>query len=276
MLSGKLKVLLGLVFGSVILVLTQMPLASAQSVDSTPSGLGSLWTLGSDALAFFDFEKTGIRGRSDKLAPGTQTLGAASEAALAVDAPCLAGQKTWDGGGAGENWSEAENWSCDAVPTLNDTVIFDGTSTKNATLDIGVTVGNLRINSGYSGTISQGASSVVVGGEFNQSSGTFAGGGGEIDFNGNFILSGGMFTASSGNTFSNGGFSHSTGGTFLHNNGTVTFDGVVSEQGVTNSEPFFNVISIKATELVFCLSTFRCRSSRRARSRLTKVPFSEA
>src|SRR6184192_2741647 len=136
--------------------------------------------------------------------------------------------KTWDGGGSTNNWSEAANWSGDTVPGTADTVVFDGTSTKNATIDTNISVTGIQINTGYTGTITQSGSSTVtidVAGFF-QSSGTFTGGSGAIDINGNFALSGGTFAASSGTTFFGGQFaSDQPGGTFNHNGGTVVFDG---------------------------------------------------
>jgi hypothetical protein len=115
--------------------------------------------------------------------------------------------KTWDGGGTTGNWSEAANWSDDAVPTAGDpVVIFDGTSTKSATIDANVTVASLQINSGYTGTISQGASNVTIGGAFSQSDGTYDSGTGILSF----------------------GVSHGhaqSAGNFVCGTGTVTFDG---------------------------------------------------
>jgi len=65
--------------------------------------------------------------------------------------------RTWDGGGATNNWSEAANWSGDAVPTSVDTAQFDATSTKPATIDSSFTIDTLNILTGYTGTITQAA-----------------------------------------------------------------------------------------------------------------------
>ncbi|MBX7251652.1 MAG: hypothetical protein K1X50_06675, partial [Candidatus Promineofilum sp.] len=92
--------------------------------------------------------------------------------------------KTWDGGGATNNWSEAANWSGDIVPAPTDDVIFDATSTKNATLDTSVTVRSITIGAGYSGTLAKGASAITIQsngfGAFTQRGGTFDGGTGDI------------------------------------------------------------------------------------------------
>src|SRR3989344_4194713 len=72
---------------------------------------------------------------------------------------------TWDGGGTdgtcgggagdGNKWSCTLNWSSDIVPTSADTVTFNATSTKDATVDadFGGVITSLSINSGYTGTI---------------------------------------------------------------------------------------------------------------------------
>ncbi|MGH3090634.1 MAG: Ig-like domain-containing protein [Rubrobacteraceae bacterium] len=163
--------------------------------------------------------------------------------ALAVFAsPSWAVNRTWDGGGTTNDWSEAANWSGDTVPGVNDTAIFDGTSTKDATIDVPVTVSGFQINSGYTGTITQAPGVAVTTGTYTQSAGTFTGGGGDMDINGNFNLSGGTFTASSGTTFFAGQFaSDPPGGTFNHNGGTVALDGNQSFDNRFNSTPFNNL-----------------------------------
>ncbi|MGH9821411.1 MAG: hypothetical protein ACRD43_14690, partial [Pyrinomonadaceae bacterium] len=93
-----------------------------------------------------------------------------------------AGPKTWDGGGLTNNWSDAANWSDDIIPTSGDDVIFDGTSTKDATIDVDITVSSINIGGGYAGTITQSNSaSIQISGCsgkpcFQQSNGTFNGG----------------------------------------------------------------------------------------------------
>src|SRR5436305_7581377 len=67
----------------------------------------------------------------------------------------MAVPKTWSGAGATNNWSEAANWSDSVVPGSGDTVTFDGTSTKDATIDISISISGIQINSGYAGTITQ-------------------------------------------------------------------------------------------------------------------------
>ena len=81
---------------------------------------------------------------------------------------------TWTGLGATNNWSDAGNWSKDAAPGSGDTVVFDGHSGKNATVDSAFagTVAAVQINSGYSGTVSLNQSLTVTG-AFTEQAGTY-------------------------------------------------------------------------------------------------------
>ena len=167
--------------------------------------------------------------------------------------------RTWDGGGLTNNWSEDANWSGDTEPGAGDIAVFDGTSTKNATIDVNINVGAIYINPGYTGTpgvagtITQAAGVAVTltGGPlrvctdpnsqnffaFCQEGGTFVGGNSTLDFDGAFGLGAGTFTATSGTTFFGAGFTHKAGGTFNHNNGTAVFDGGGDNIGVGSGNP---------------------------------------
>lgn len=146
--------------------------------------------------------------------------------------------RTWDGGGATNNWSEAANWSDDVVPGPGDTVAFDGTSTKNAVIDVNVSIDGFNINTGYTGTISQGTSSIILNQAFTQADGIFSGGSGPLDFNGTFTVSGGAFTASSGNTSWARNFTISNAGSFDANGGTAVFNEFSSTVDVVNLVEF--------------------------------------
>ena len=138
--------------------------------------------------------------------------------------PSLLVTKTWDGGGATNNWSEAANWSGDTVPVAGDDVVFDATSVKNVTIDTNITVTGWQIGAGYTGTILQGASTVTVNGPFAQTAGIYNGGNGLVHFNSTFAQTGGTFIASSGTTTFSSGFTQ-TSGIFNHNSGSIIFDG---------------------------------------------------
>lgn len=136
-------------------------------------------------------------------------------------------ESTWTDGVGNGLWSEAGNWS-NGVPGNADEAIFDGTSSADCTIDQAVDVKALRIETGYGGTVSQGASVITLGSVgFVQQAGIFTGGDGAITLNGNFSQSGGTFTSTSGrlsipSTFVARVFTR-TGGVFNHNGGEVYF-----------------------------------------------------
>jgi surface protein len=79
----------------------------------------------------------------------------------------------WDGGGLDNNWSTGANWVGNAAPMATDNVVFDGTSSKDAVIDIpfGSAVGGVIITDGYNGRISF-AGPLAVDGYYNQNGGT--------------------------------------------------------------------------------------------------------
>ncbi len=179
----------------------------------------------------YDFAfASNISGGSINPATGLYTAGAAlgtdvirvtdgktdvAFATIRVAAPCIAGQKTWDGDGSTNNWSEAANWTCDQVPASGNTVIFSGVSTKDATVDTNVSINTFNINTGYTGaiTLSNGIS-MTVAGSSTQNAGTLNVGGGTLNLNGTFNnLNGGALNANFG-TVNVGLFMTIAGGTF--------------------------------------------------------------
>ena len=145
---------------------------------------------------------------------------------LAVFAsPVWAATRTWDGGGVTNNWSEAANWSGDAVPVAGDVAVFDGTSTKDATIDTNFSLAGLQINAGYTGTITQaGGVNLTLDSFYSQADGTF--------------------NAPSGTMFLAGGFNHTAGGTFNANGGTVIFDAGGDQNVRVNGSETFNNLTI--------------------------------
>ena len=84
--------------------------------------------------------------------------------------------RTWDNGGGDGLWSTAANWSSNTKPVAGDSVIFDGTSTANCTIDEAINVADFSVNAGYtysagvSGTItSNGALTHAITGNLNRS-----------------------------------------------------------------------------------------------------------
>ncbi|MCA9386407.1 hypothetical protein KC669_00045 [Candidatus Dojkabacteria bacterium] len=128
---------------------------------------------------------------------------------------------TWDGGGGDNNWSTCANWTTDTCPGTLDTVIFDGTSTKDAAIDASFTgiVRYLTISSGYTGTITANRSITVVL-NFGQADGIFD----LTDQSGTFTttnITGGLFTASSTDTTFKGPLTIDNSSYFDANGGNV-------------------------------------------------------
>ncbi len=130
---------------------------------------------------------------------------------------------TWDGGGADNNWSTPENWDTDMIPTAGDDVIFNGTSSKNSTIDTDFTITSLAIEVGYAGTITGTSNNLTI----------LTG----------FTLSAGTFTAPSGTMSIDSDFIHN-GGTFNHNSGTVSFDGGPTTVTISAMSETFNNLTI--------------------------------
>lgn len=151
-----------------------------------------------------------------------------------------AATRTWDGGGATNNWSDAANWSGDTAPTASDDAIFNNTSVKDAVIDQNFSIVGVQIATGYTGTITQPSANLTVG-SFTQSAGIFQGGSGTLTVNGTLQITGGSFAGGSGLITGGFGFQVSqsggifssagnlelttftlSGGTFNAPNGTMT------------------------------------------------------
>src|SRR6266545_2590844 len=179
---------------------------------------------------------------------------------LAYPGQTQAAVKTWDGGGAdgtcgggagdGNKWSCALNWSGDSLPTSSDVATFDATSTKDATIDASFagSVAGINILSGYTGTITQARSLTVGASGYSQAAGTFTGGSADITITtGAFTLTGGTFTSTTGNFSVYGNWTHTVGGTFNHNNGTVTYTRPASTTWDVNSTETLNNFTMNGT-----------------------------
>ncbi len=148
------------------------------------------------------------------------------------------------------NWNDPMNWSTTAggaggagVPNAIDAVIFNDVKDADFTLDADVTMESLTLESGYSGTLTQGSHTIIANSGASLAGGTFSGGSGNILVNGPFVLSGTNFTSTSGTLELKDDFT-SSAGTFAHNNGTVKFSGTAGTQdiGGTNLTNFNNIL----------------------------------
>lgn len=152
-----------------------------------------------------------------------------------------AATRTWDGGGGDNNWSTCANWSLDTCPVAADSVIFDATSTKNATIDASAPASliNITINAGYTGTITL-ARTFTVTSAYIQNDGSFTAAASSLTIT-SFSLTAGTFTASSGTTNFPSTFTIS-GGTFNHNSGTAAFNGGGATISCNNA--VFNLVTL--------------------------------
>jgi len=163
--------------------------------------------------------------------------------------PARAAVIVWDGGGATNAWSEGANWTGDVAPGAADIATFDGTSTKNATIDAGFagSVAGIDINTGYTGIITQARTITVGTSNYDQAAGTFTGSADTMTVNGTFTLSSGTFTAPSGTLQLASNFTHTAGGTFAHNSGTVVFAASGTRTLNVATTETFNNLEINAT-----------------------------
>lgn len=81
---------------------------------------------------------------------------------LAAAYNALNAPRKWDGGGTTSNWSEAANWTLDIVPSTDDVVVFDNTSSKPVAIDTNVSVKSITIANTYSGTITNSNKNVTA------------------------------------------------------------------------------------------------------------------
>ena len=112
------------------------------------------------------------------------------------------------------------------MPGAADIANFDGTSSKNVTVNVAANVSGISIGGGYGGTITQNAGiALTVGASgYNQGAGTFSGGTAAMTVNGPFTLTAGSFSPTAGTMSVSGNFTRS-GGSFTAPAGTVSFGG---------------------------------------------------
>ena len=158
------------------------------------------------------------------------------------------------------NFSDDANWSLSSggppnttAPGASDFAFFDGNGLGNCTIAANANIQGINIGSGYSGTVAIGSGiTLTLASGFSQSAGTFNGGNSNIDVNGNFLITGtGVFNSTTGTLFLGAAFDHNTssnpGGTFNHNNGTVTFDGILGGISSELSGTVFNNVNFDHT-----------------------------
>jgi len=161
----------------------------------------------------------------------------------------------WTGGGGNAYWATGLNWSGGTAPNSSTAIaIFDGTCSSNCSPNIAATIatntlGGVRINSPYAGTITQSAGSLINIGTSgwiqNAGSSTFTGSAGSTDNitdTGPFALSAGTFTATNGTLSVGTSFIVNNTPTFNANGGTVKFTASGTPTFTPGSISFQNVI----------------------------------
>jgi hypothetical protein len=159
------------------------------------------------------------------------TASATAYQSVAQSETISANPYVWTGGGGNASWSTAANWSGGAAPGASNVAVFNGTCASNCSPNItaNMSVGGVRIDSTYSGTITQntGVTLTIGSSGWIQSAGTFAGStsGDAVTDNGSWALLGGAYTATSGTWQVNGRlFKVSGSPTFAHNGGLLHFN----------------------------------------------------
>ncbi|MDA8746384.1 Ig-like domain-containing protein, partial [Rubripirellula amarantea] len=128
---------------------------------------------------------------------------------------------TWDGGGASNDWSDADNWDHDLVPEADDIVVFDITSTKASTVDASFVgaIAQITVTADYTNTITQ-ARDLNVTGNMNFQGTTWNAFGATLDVDGDFTVT--DLRSGGGDLFFGGNYTHTGGANNF--SGTWTFD----------------------------------------------------
>ena len=132
-------------------------------------------------------------------------------------------------GTSGGSWNSGVNWSAISggtggigVPSADDTAIFDSGDTSSSTIDTNISVKNLKINSGYTGTITEATgSTITMYGTTTQSDGTFSLSG-VNNISGGIVLNGGILNINNAGaigtstlTINGGSIDNTSGGAVL-------------------------------------------------------------
>jgi autotransporter-associated beta strand protein len=154
---------------------------------------------------------------------------------------------TWDGGGADNNVTTAQNWVGDVVPGANSDIIWAGTTRLNVNVDIGGPALTWTYNSTAGAFIISGAAFTISNGITNNSTATqtinnaitltlgqtWNAASGNLVFGGNIANGGFLLTIGGGFNTSASGIISGTGGLTKTGAGTLTLFGANSYTGAT-------------------------------------------
>jgi len=141
-----------------LLFLLLISSAYAEYPTSTPESMGPLNFNLSDGIKDAFDSITGLTS-------STETSGGVESMASGSSTSSGAAVVIWTGGGDNELASNPENWSGGLVPQNGDRVAYDGTSGKNSSWDLFVTLFSLQVNSGYTGFVTI-ANTILTTGNF--------------------------------------------------------------------------------------------------------------
>jgi hypothetical protein len=169
------------------------------------------------------------------------TLTLATVAAL----PLRAANRYWIAASAA-SWNSTANWSTASggasgasIPGSADVAIFDNNGLGNCTISTAIAVSGFTVNSGYTGTITQGAVTISITGAATFSGGAFAGSASSITFGGAVTISGATVTLPATVNMNGGTWTYSSGTLdALTNSSNVTFANGIT---ITGSQTFDNL-----------------------------------
>jgi hypothetical protein len=129
----------------------------------------------------------------------------------------------WTGSG---NWSVGSNWLGGVAPGPGNTAVFNGSNNGNCAVNSNINVGGIQI-SGYTGTINAGGYAVFVGTSgFTQASGTFKAPASTMTVGGIFNQTAGTFNPNNGTLVLNSPSNSTLTSSSTLNNLNITYSGV--------------------------------------------------
>ena len=179
----------------------------------------------------------------------------------AGNASAAAVSRVWDGGGADNNFSTANNWNPNGTPVNGDDVTFDGTSAKVCVIDANTAnLAGFVITNAYTGNITNPGNFTVTltAGSFSQQGSSFSLGNGTLTISGNnqdFSVSGGTFNAGGGSINIDDDFTISGTGTFTAGTSTLTFTGNGTSTLTTNGQNVAGLVSGAANTIQLAADT---------------------
>ena len=148
---------------------------------------------------------------------GTGTVGITGSAtrSISMSSGTITDTFTINAANATVNAPTSGTLTGDTMNVTNGTFVIGDGNVTLANSSTGMTIDGGTVTHSGSGTLDLSQGSLVM------TSGSFTGGAGTVDTDEDFTLSGGIFTAPTGTFYVRDDWTHTAGGTFTHNNGTV-------------------------------------------------------